>query len=65
MLSRRQNQVCERLLQGKTDKEIAQELAISEETVAYHLRRVYTKFGVTSRAEAKLIFSRQNALLAA
>lgn len=64
MMSRRQKQVCERLLLGMTDKQIAADLGISIETVAHHLRKVYKKLKVDNRTEAAVIFSKQLELAA-
>ncbi len=50
-LSERESQVAALLLQGKTYKTIAGELSISENTVKYYVKNVYTKFGVQSRTE--------------
>ena len=57
--SLREVQVLERLSLGNTNKEIAQALAISEETVKTHLRRLYEKLGVSDRAQAVAIALRQ------
>jgi DNA-binding NarL/FixJ family response regulator len=57
--SLREVQVLERLSEGKSNKEIAQELAISEETVKTHLKRLYEKLGVSDRAQAVAIALRQ------
>jgi DNA-binding NarL/FixJ family response regulator len=37
---------------GRTNKEIAADLFLSEKTVSRHLSNIFTKIGVTSRAAA-------------
>lgn len=44
---------------GKANKEIAQELRISERTVKSHLGHLFEKLGVTSRTEAVKVASRR------
>ncbi len=39
------------LAEGKTTREVATALFLSPKTVEYHLRKVYTKLGIRSRAE--------------
>ena len=50
-LSRREAEVARLAASGRTNKEIAAELVVSERTVENHLYRVFTKLGVTSRRE--------------
>jgi DNA-binding NarL/FixJ family response regulator len=57
--SARELQVLELLGEGNSNKEIAQKLAISDETVKTHLRHLYEKLGVTDRAQAVAIALRQ------
>lgn len=51
-LTRRENEVLELLSQGFGNKEIAQSLSISNDTVRYHLKQIYEKLHVRSRTEA-------------
>jgi DNA-binding CsgD family transcriptional regulator len=50
-LSRREWEVAELLLQGKSNKLIALALGISDRTVEFHLKNIYTKYQVSSRIE--------------
>ena len=51
-LSRRENDTLQALSRGLTYNEIAAELSVSYHTVSDHLKSVYRKLGVTSRAQA-------------
>jgi DNA-binding NarL/FixJ family response regulator len=55
-LSRREQEVLELLAHGCSNKEIADRLSISIETVAWHLRHIYAKLHVRSRTQAALRF---------
>ena len=55
-LSRREQEVLELLSHGCSNKEIADKLSISIETVTWHLRHIYTKLHVRSRTQAALKF---------
>lgn len=50
-LSEREVQVSNLLLQGKTYRTIAGDLNISENTVKFHVRNIYSKLNIQSRAE--------------
>ncbi len=50
-LSERERQVATLLLQGKTYRAIAGELYISENTVKYYVKNIYSKLCIQSRAE--------------
>jgi DNA-binding NarL/FixJ family response regulator len=51
-LSRREQQLMEMISRGLTNKEIAAELSLSEQTVKNHIHRIIRKVGVTNRMEA-------------
>lgn len=55
-LSKRETEILELLTQGLANKEIADRLGLSTETVRVHLRRIYDKLHVRSRTEAALKF---------
>jgi DNA-binding CsgD family transcriptional regulator len=52
--SKREHDVIKLLLQGKSNKQIALTLDVSQSTVEYHLKNVYKKLQVSSRTEAVL-----------
>ncbi|QYO68878.1 LuxR C-terminal-related transcriptional regulator [Leptolyngbya sp. 7M] len=49
-LTGREFQIVQLIAQGHSNKQVAHELKISEWTVSTHLRRVFAKLGVDSRA---------------
>ncbi len=57
-LSPRERQVFERVVRGKTNKEIARELSSTERTIKAHRHRVMEKMRVTSLAELAMIAER-------
>jgi DNA-binding CsgD family transcriptional regulator len=52
MFSNREIEVVALLLQGKSNKEIAHTLGVSNRTIEAHLSSIYSKLAVTSRTEA-------------
>jgi DNA-binding NarL/FixJ family response regulator len=55
-LSRRETEVLTSLAKGSSNKEIAEELSITVETVRWHLKQIYDKLHVHGRTEAALKF---------
>jgi DNA-binding CsgD family transcriptional regulator/pimeloyl-ACP methyl ester carboxylesterase len=51
-LSARQREVLQLLARGKSNREIADELVLSERTIERHVSDLYSKIGVRNRAEA-------------
>jgi len=50
-VTKREQQVVQKICLGKTNKQIAEELFISLQTVKDHTHRIYSKFGVGSRMQ--------------
>jgi DNA-binding NarL/FixJ family response regulator len=57
-LTERERQVLEQLALGKTNKEIASELVITERTVKFHVSSILSKLGAGNRTEAVTIAAR-------
>jgi DNA-binding CsgD family transcriptional regulator/tetratricopeptide (TPR) repeat protein len=64
-LSPREHEVLDILAEGRTDRDIAARLFISERTVHVHVRRILAKLGVSSRTEAAGVAIRQGLVAAA
>lgn len=62
LLTDNEQEVLEHLARGLSNKQIAKRIERTEATVKYHLRRVYAKLGVSSRAMA-LVTARKALLL--
>lgn len=62
MLSEREQQILVLVAQGLSNKQIALQLAISENTVKVHVRNIFAKINVASRTEASLYAVRHGLL---
>jgi DNA-binding CsgD family transcriptional regulator len=49
-LSKREKEIVFMLIEGKTNKQIALDLFISEQTVKTHLYNIYNKYGTNGRS---------------
>lgn len=58
-LTPRETEVIALLPAGHTNREIANQLAIKENTVESHLDRIYRKLGVSSRTQAACTYLRE------
>ena len=63
-LSEKELAVLRELANGRSNKEIAAALFVSEQTVKFHLRNIYRKLGIATRTEA-LRYAYENNLLEA
>ncbi len=61
-LSNREQEVVNLLLEGKSNKQIALSLHITDNTVEFHLKNIYSKYQVSSRTE--LIIKLGNSVVA-
>lgn len=62
ILTKREKEVFELLVQDKTTRDIAADLFISEKTVRNHISNVIQKLGVTGRAQAVIELLRMGEL---
>ena len=51
-LTKREIEVLQLVLEGKSSKEVATDLCCSKRTVDFHLARIYDKLDVTNRVQA-------------
>lgn len=58
MLTRREQQVLTQIVEGKSTRQIARSLTVTDATVRMHVRNVLVKLGVHSRLEASTLGSR-------
>ena len=62
LLSEREAEILQKLALGQTNKEIARELELTENTIKFHLKSLYSKLSVNKRTKA-VIEARQQGLL--
>ncbi len=59
-LSEREQEVLALVAEGKSNAQIAQALSLSENTVKFHLRNLFSKLGVANRTEAAAKYHRRS-----
>jgi DNA-binding NarL/FixJ family response regulator len=57
-LTPRERQVLNLVVAGCSNKEIAQQFAVSEQTVKHHLTRMFDKVGASNRLELAMVATR-------
>lgn len=60
LLSLREQQVLHGLQEGKSNKEIARSLHLSEATIKFHLKNIFSKLGVSRRGMALAVSAKLN-----
>lgn len=58
-LTERERETLDLLSEGKSNKEMADKMCLSLETVKSHLQTIYKKLGVKSRTEAAILFLKE------
>lgn len=53
-LTLRETEILQLILEGDTNKAIAEEVCVCEKTVEFHLGNIYTKIGVQTRLMAAI-----------
>jgi two-component system, NarL family, nitrate/nitrite response regulator NarL len=59
-LTRREREIISAVAQGSTNREVAAQLSITEDTVKHHLSNIFDKTGVSTRLELALFAVRHN-----
>ena len=61
-LSARELEILRHVAEGASDREIAEALFLSLNTIKWHNRQIYSKLGVASRTQAVALVSRKGLL---
>lgn len=61
-LSKRETEVLKEMVKGKTNKEIANTLFVSEKTIKTHVSHIFSKLQVNDRTQAA-IYAMENKLI--
>ncbi|MDI1795561.1 response regulator transcription factor, partial [Staphylococcus aureus] len=61
-LSKREIEVLREMVKGKTNKEIAETLFVSEKTIKTHVSHIFSKLQVSDRTQAA-IYAMENKLI--
>jgi DNA-binding CsgD family transcriptional regulator len=62
-LTQTERRIVDRVVDGRTNDEIAAELAMRPKTVEWNLTRIYRKLNVRSRTELAVLFVRRRGAL--
>lgn len=62
LLTEREGKILLHLAEGKSNKEIADMMCVSIETIKSHLQAIYKKLGVKSRTEAAIYFLKEKGM---
>jgi DNA-binding CsgD family transcriptional regulator len=63
-LTRREREIAQRIVERRTNRQIAEELFLSPKTVETHIRNIFAKLGAGSRVEVAQIVERAERLTA-
>jgi DNA-binding NarL/FixJ family response regulator len=63
LLTPREKEVLQLLAQGLPNKQIAQRIGISENTIKYHISSIYSKLGASNRTEAVRLGAHQGIIV--
>ena len=59
-LTEKEKLILERIVEGKSNREIANDLSLSENTIKVELRFIFSKLGVKNRTQAAVLSVKNN-----